>query len=541
MPSDEVLPEGGRPGRGQLSRRGFLRSTLSGAGLLAAGAALEACGSNNSSATSSTTSTTTASNAPKRGGNLRVAMVGGTPADTLDADDEINFPEVMRNFALYNGLVSLDANCKTISMDLAEEMIPSPDARTWTIRLRPGVTFHNGKPLTAEDVVYTFSRIINPKAPHNGAAALPTSPGQMKVLDAHTARVTFDIPYATFLEQISLNYYFGIVPVGYDPKKAIGTGPFKLQSFTPGVQSVFVRNPNYYKPGLPYLDELTVIDSFQDSTAAFNALSAGQVDICENAPLSLTSQVKNSTSLKALISAPGAWIPFTMRVDVPPFNDVRVRQAFRLLVDRPQMIASSAYGLGIVANDVFGLHDPCYDNSLKRSQDIPQAKSLLKQAGQSDLSVELVTADFTAGAVLAAQVFAQQAQAAGVTVTLRNLSVTDFFSNYLKWTFSQDFFACAPFMSIAAQTTVPNANFNETHFDDARYNSLYQQANGTLDARKRCELIKEMQSIQFTEGGYIIPSYNPTVDLMSTKVNGFGRAATGIPLGNGNWEQAWIE
>ena len=205
------------------------------------------------------------------------------------------------------------------------------------------------------------------------------------------------------------------------------------------------------------------------------------------------------------------------------------------------MIASSAYGLGIVANDVFGLHDPCYDNSLKRSQDIPQAKSLLKQAGHSDLSVELVTADFTAGAVLAAQVFAQQAQAAGVTVTLRNLSVTDFFSNYLKWTFSQDFFACGPFMSVAAQTTVPNANFNETHFDDPRYNSLYQQANGTLDATKRCELIKEMQSIQFTEGGYIIPSYNPTVDLMSTKVNGFGRAATGIPLGNGNWEQAWIE
>ena len=367
-------------------------------------------------------------------------------------------------------------------MDLAEEMIPSPDARTWTIRLRPGVTFHNGKPLTAEDVVYTFSRIINPKAPHNGAAALPTSPGQMKVLDAHTARVTFDIPYATFLEQISLNYYFGIVPVGYDPKTPIGTGPFKYQSFTPGTQSTFVRFDDYWQPGLP-TSTASRSSISSDETAQVNALQAGQVDICENAPLSLTSQVKNSTSLKALISAPGAWIPFTMRVDVPPFNDVRVRQAFRLLVDRPQMIVSSAYGLGIVANDVFGLHDPCYDNSLKRSQDIPQAKSLLKQAGQSDLSVELVTADFTAGAVLAAQVFAQQAQAAGVTVTLRNLSVTDFFSNYLKWTFSQDFFACAPFMSIAAQTTVPNVIFNETHFDDARYNSLYQQANGTLDAR----------------------------------------------------------
>ena len=139
----------------------------------------------------------------KRGGNLPRGDGWGDPCGHAGRGRRDQLSEVMRNFALYNGLVSLDANCKTISMDLAEEMIPSPDARTWTIRLRPGVTFHNGKPLTAEDVVYTFSRIINPKAPHNGAAALPTSPGQMKVLDAHTARVTFDIPYATFLEQIS--------------------------------------------------------------------------------------------------------------------------------------------------------------------------------------------------------------------------------------------------------------------------------------------------------------------------------------------------
>ena len=171
-----------------------------------------------------------------------------------------------------------------------------------------------------------------------------------------------------------------------------------------------------------------------------------------------------------------------------------------------------------------------------------QAKSLLKQAGHENLTVALVTAQFTAGAVNAAQVFAQQAKAAGVNVQLRVLSVSSFFANYLSWPFSQDFLAYSPFMSLAAQTSIPGAPFNETHYNNPTYNALYAQANRTISASTRCGPIQAMQKNQFDEGGYIIPSFNSTLDIMSTKVHGFAEnAGTGIPLGNGDWEHAWVD
>ncbi|MFN8217806.1 MAG: ABC transporter substrate-binding protein [Solirubrobacterales bacterium] len=524
-----------------LSRRDILKGGAAGVAAVGAGSLLAACGSSSSSSTSSSGSTM-GGGTPQRGGNLRVAMVGGTPDDTLEADAAYNFPQVMRNFALYNGLVALDADGKAVSNVLAEEISGSKDAKTWTIRLKPEITFHDGKPLTAKDVLFTFNRIADPKLLLTGITALePVDLKAAKVVDDLTLRLPMKAPYATFVEQICNNYYFGIVPEGYDPSKPIGTGPFKYESFTPGEQSVFVRNPNYFKSGLPHLDKLTIIDSFAEPTAALNALKSGTVDVFENAPPDLYNQVAGDSTLHTLVSAPGLWVPFTMRADVKPFNDERVRQAFRLLINREQMLASSVGGLGVVANDVYGLHDPCYDTSLTREQDIEQAQALLKQAGQEGLTVELVTAPIAAGATESAQVFVQQAKEAGVTVNLRSTSVTTFFTNYLKWPFAQDFLAYDPIMNMAAQTSIPGAPFGTTHFDDPEFNSLYKQVNETVDNAGRCDLKSQMQKILFDSGAYIIPTFNKTVDIMSTTVNGFAEnAGTGIPLGNGDWENAWI-
>jgi peptide/nickel transport system substrate-binding protein len=469
-------------------------------------------------------------------------MLGGTPDDSLDADAAYNFPQVMRNFALYNGLTALDASGETVNMDLAEEITSSADALEWTIRLNSGIKFHDGKPLDAKAVIFTLRRIADPKNLLSGASALtPVDLDHIQTLDPLTIRLRMKTPYATFVEQISNNYYFGIVPEGYDPAKPIGTGPFKFDSFTPGEQSVFVRNPDYHKEGLPYLDELTIIDSFQDPTAALNALRSGTVDVFENAPPELAAQVEGDGSLHSLVSAPGLWVPFTMRTDVAPFDDVRVRQAMRLVIDRTQMLSSAVGGLGVVASDVYGLHDPCFDTSLERTQDVEQAQSLLKEAGQEGLTVELVTAPIAAGAVESAQILAQQAKAAGITVNVRSTSPTAFFANYLKWPFAQDFYSYSPFMSLAAQTSIPGAPFNPTHYEDPKFTDLYDQVNATADQDGRCALMVDMQQMLFDSGGYIIPTFNKTLDIMSSKVNGFAEdAGTGIPLGNGDWENAWI-
>lgn len=526
----------GAPGSGS-SRRDVLRGALAGGVILASGGLAAACGGSSPSAPATPSA---GGSRPRRGGNLRVGIVGGSTSDTLDAHKEVTQPDAIRIMALYNPLVRLNTKAQVVN-DLAEEMTPNQDATIWTVKLKRGVTFHNGKDLTADDVIFTFRRIADPKAPLVGATGLaPVDLAGLKALDKITVQVPMKTPYASFPEQISAAYNFGIVPSGYNPSRPVGTGPFMYHSFTPGQQSVFVRNPHYFKPGLPHLDQVTIID-FSADTAAFNALQSGQVDVYSQATLSLADQIKGSNTLKALVSQPGQWTPFTMRVDTPPFNDVRVRQAFRLLIDRPQLINLSLAGFGAVGNDVFSQWDPCYARNLHREQDIPQAKFLLKQAGHANLTVQLVTADFAAGVLQAAQVFAQQAKAAGVTVDVKPVPVGTFYGpDYLHWPFAQDFWAYSPYLSQVAQGSLSNSPFNETHWSDPAYVALYNKANTTVDPAQRCKIIHQMQMTDFARGGYIIASYNKQVDLMNTRVNGFVPAGTGVPLGNASWEDAWL-
>jgi peptide/nickel transport system substrate-binding protein len=520
---------------GAYTRRRLLRGSLAAGAALGGGALLAACGG-------SSTGTSQPSGAkPKRGGNLRVAILGGSSSDHLDAHVTVTQPDNIRVMALYNGLVRISPEGRVVH-DLADEITPNADATMWTIRLKPGVTFHDGKPLTATDVLYTYSRITDPKSPGNGAVGLkPLDLKRSRAIDATTLELHMHTPYASFLDQIAPLYVYGIVPVGYDPAKPVGTGPFKFKSFTPGQQSVFARNPDYFKSGRPYLDELTIIDTFATDTAAYDALQGGQVDAFGAAALTLGAQAQNSQAIKPLVSKVGQWTPFTMRVDRPPFDDVRVRQAFRFIIDRQQLIDQSLSGFGTVGNDIFAVWDPAYDSSLKRDQDIEQAKSLLKQAGHDGLSVELVTAPFAPGVVEAAQVIAQQAKSAGVTIQPRQVPVGTFYGpEYLSWTFAQDFWTYAPYLSQVSQGSLPTSSYNETHWNNQRYIDLYNQANATVDEAKRIDIVREMQQIDFNEGGYIIAAYNRIVDLLSSRVNGFVPAGTGVPMGNAGWEDAWL-
>lgn len=525
----------------RVSRRDLMRGAAAGGLFLAGGSLLAACSTNSSSTTPSTSGGKSASGTPKSGGNLSVAILGGSDADTVDAHQEVTQPDSARVMTLYEGLVRLDLTGKVVNI-LADEMTPNPDATMWTIRVKDGVTFHNGKKLTSKDVQYTFERIADPKAPKAGATALaPLDIANIRIVDDRTLHVPMKTPFAAFPEAISAVYFFGIVPAGYDPKNPVGTGAFKLDSFTPGQQSVMSRYDGYWQTGLPYLDSVTIIDSFASDTAAYNALQGGQVQAFAYASLLLVPQVQSGGPIKALVSKPGQWTPFTMRVDTAPFSDPKVRQAFRLIVDRQQLIDQSLSGYGSVGNDVFSQWDPCYDPSLKRDQDVAQAMSLLSQAGQDGLTVELVTSDFAAGVVQAAQVFAQQAKGAGVTVNVRQVPAGVFYGDqYLSWPFAQDYWAYSPYLSQVAQGSLKTAPFNETHWDDPTYNNLYAQAQATTDDTKRCELIGEMQKIDYDQGGYIIASYNQGVDLLAENVQGFEPAATGIALGNFGFDHAWL-
>ncbi len=494
------------------------------AGLAVAGGLVAACGGGGSSSTSGGGGAAKPGT-PKRGGNFRLGVTGGGSKDIMDGQNIITKPDQARLVTAFETLLLFDDNYQLTNNGLAE-FVTQDNPKQYTIRVHKGIEFQNGKTLTADDVIYSFQRIGTKANGLTGYAATATMdiPG-IKKLDQYTIRLPLKSPDAT-IPQTLASYTFCMVPVGYQayPHPQIGTGAYKLMSFTPGAQSVHVRNPNYWRGGgEPYFDQVTIID-FTDSTAQVNALLGGQIDAMTDLPASQV-QVLQGRGSHALVSKTGGWLPLCMAIDIPPFDDVRVRQAMRLLVDRPTMIEQVLSGYGFVGNDLYAPFDPGYDHALpQRHQDIGEAKSLLKAAGLSNLKVDLHTTNGAAGMVEVATVFATQAQAAGVNITVHN-DPNYYGTQYLKLGFSIDFWGTRSYLNQVQQGSLPNSPYNETHWPPksgtgSNFISLYNQALATTDLATRIEIEHEMQVLEYDIGGYIIPFFNDLIDGYSDKVQG---------------------
>lgn len=529
MTSPETLLSDG------MTRRDILRGGLAGVAVLGAGGVLAACGGGSSTSTSGTA----ASGTPKHGGTLRLGLTGGATTDTIDPIEPVNVPDYARLASLYDPLVTYNRNALP-ELQLAEEIRPNKTATEWTIRVKEGVQFHNGKELTADDVKFTLERIQNPKHPGEGVAGIkPLNVGAAKKMDKYTLRIPTTRPYS-ILEPVLAGWNYNIVPVDYNPSNPVGTGPFKYKSFKAGQQSTFVRNDNYWINGLPYVDTLVITD-YSEASSQSSAFQAGQVDMINN----LTADqipVLESAGKKILNSPSGGWIPFTMNASQDPWKDNRVREAMRLIVNRKQMLDVVYGGSGTIGNDVFGIWDPQYDNTLpQREQDIEKAKSLLRAAGQENLTVTMVTGEFANGSLKMAQVLAQQASEAGVTVNLKNTNpATIFGPNWLKWNFTQDYWYYYTYLVQAGIVLAPGAPLNETNFHNAKYNKLYGQAISTTDNNLQTELAHELQMIDYNEGAYVIPNFYPIIDAYAPNVNGLVTSKNGISFNDYDLKTVWL-
>jgi peptide/nickel transport system substrate-binding protein len=525
---------------GRFTRRQVLRGALAGGAAVGAGGLLAACAGVQPGTGAIKGSAPTGDAKLRHGGSMSVGSTGGGSTDTLDAHIPVTDPDIMRNWNMYESLAVRSPDFKSIDYLVAESIEPehAGNASSWIVTLRQGVEFHNGKTVAPEDVIFSLRRILDPKDPKTGASSIGyVEAKDLKQVGSKQVRIPLKSANAAFIDEIG-QYFNAIVPVGYDPKKPVGTGAFMYESFTPGQQSVFKRFPNYWQHPKPYVDELTIID-FTEDTARVNALLGGQLQAIDNLPTAQIGEVTGYGGYNVLISQTGQWQPFTMRVDVAPFSDARVRQAMRLIVDRPQMVLAVLSGQGRIANDMYAPLDPGYNHTVpQRQQDIEQAKSLLKQAGQEGLSVQLTTSPVFNGVVQAAEVFAQQATAAGVKVKLNQVNTSIFYGpNYLKWPFAQDFWATREYLPQVAQGSAPAAPFNETHWppknaQGTQFTKLIARATAELNAQKRNELLREAMKIEYEIGGYIIPYFSNQIDAYSSKMGGFVEAASGFPLGN---------
>jgi peptide/nickel transport system substrate-binding protein len=389
----------------------------------------------------------------------------------------------------------------------------------WQLKLQSGVTFHDGKPLTADDVLYTWKRVLDPKTASGGAAAIANIDLERtsKVSDTEIrvvlSRPQIDFPYLLSGRELSI-----VADGAKSFEKPVGTGPFSFVSFTPGQRSLFKRNPDYWG-GAPNVDELEMI-SIADATARVNALIGGQVDAIENLPFTDAKAHQNDSQMRVLITKTPTCIPFVMQTQVKPFDNPDVREAMKLAVDRPKVVESAFLGYGQVGNDVFGLGTPSYDTGIpQREYDPERAKALLKNAGAEGLSVVLNTNPGTVGNVESCQAFAEQAKAAGIDVKVKSWDSAKFGSDIYNQTPLFHTYWNFPNEIMFPYAFTKGAPYNESQFESDRFVRLYAEAEATIDDAKRKELYGELER-ETADGGYVIWGYLDFTDAVSPKVQG---------------------
>jgi peptide/nickel transport system substrate-binding protein len=387
------------------------------------------------------------------------------------------------------------------------------------------------------------------------SAALPFVSGiklnELKAVNSTTLRIPLKFPDGS-LQSNFVYYNTWIVQDGEkDFSHPVGTGPFKFESFTPGQQSLFSKNANYWMTGKPYVDAIKIA-SISDDSARLNALLSGQIDAMAQLPYAQAKAHQATGDITVLAAPSPQAMMFYMDTSKAPFNDPRVtlamklipvRTAMKLIANRPQLVSNAISGFGTVGNDIIGKGLPLYDTSLpQRVQDISQAKSLLKAAGHENLQVTLKTSQIIPGFVESATLYAQQATAAGVKVTLQQVAPDSYFNpslQYLKLPFGESQWPVFSLKFFYLQSLAANAPYNETHWHDPAWNTQLSKAIGELDQSKAQAAWNQVQQIQYQQGGYMCWTNADYVDGVSKKVEGLKPNPGGI-LGNHDFRTVWL-
>ncbi len=299
--------------------------------------------------------------------------------------------EYIYNNLLFNGLTRM-AEDLSVQPDLAESWAYSDDLRRWTFRLHRGVKFHDGREMTADDVVALFERLLDP------ANAAPSRSnydmvGRVSAADPYTVVFELTSPYGGFADILS-DRQVKIVPRGSAAQLAshpIGTGPFRFVSYTPGDRLVMARNPDYFEPGMPKLAgvELRIIPEMSVKIAA---LQAGDIDVLWDLPLEQVKPLSGRSGLRIDSVPTASWDAAVMNNLTPPFNDPKVRLAFQMAVDKADVVELTLFGQGVPTISPIPPTHPFYARDLAiPPADPAAARRLLAEAGHPNgLSVPII-------------------------------------------------------------------------------------------------------------------------------------------------------
>lgn len=472
---------------------------------------------------------------PRSGGTLRVGALGKASASVRDPHGNIPNESDFLILSLAFDALTVPGSPQTVAPRLASSWDASADLRRHRFVIAPGARFHDGTPVTSDDVVWSLQRL---RATPSGASRLPgVAPTGIAADGPGAVVLTSAYPNADLPLLLRLNT-FVLKKDTTDVATATGTGPFRLESNNQG-NARLVRNDAWHG-GAPLLDAIEV-RPFESPQAMSNALFTGEIDLASNVGSVAARTAQGRDGIQIVRRPNDTSMPIVMRVSDGPFADARVREALRLAVDREAMVAQALSGFGSVANDVMGTGDAAYAKDLpQRRRDIARAKALLDEAG-FDRSVrhKLFTADEVPGLVDSATLFANQVREVGVGIDVVRQDVGVFYEE--TWLKAPLYTACwgtnDSVTFFAAKTLASESGQNETGQKDPAFDAAYQQAVGAADAAQRAAALRTVQQLEYERSGYLLWGMADGVDLASAKVGGLPTLAG---YGRVQLERAWI-
>ncbi|MBN9245428.1 MAG: ABC transporter substrate-binding protein [Mesorhizobium sp.] len=450
---------------------------------------------------------------PKRGGRLRIGSAGTNASESWDpATWGLSAIMGLGGFGcIYNNLVEVGSD-GTLMPELAESFEAAPGAKTWTFKLRSGVTFSNGKTLTADDVV---ASINHHRGPDSKSSAKPIVAGIADIKSEGPDTVVFELEGGNADFAYLLSDYHLVIGLAADGKvdwnAHIGTGGYTLTEYEVGNRALLTRRNDYWKSGAAWFDEVEII-GIDDVAARMNAVLTGEVDVISNADIATVGRVKARSDVVVEEVTGTQHFTMPMFTDVAPFDNVDVRLALKYAVDREEMVKKILNGHGKIANDQpIAPANRYYDADLpQRPYDPEKAKFHLKKANLEGLKVDLHAADAAfQGALDTAVLYSEQAARAGITINVVREPNDGYWSNvWTKKPFVMCFWQGRPTEDwMFSQVYAADAPWNDTHWKNPQFNKLMLEARSELDDAKRKQMYGEMQRLVSDDGGVIIPMY----------------------------------
>lgn len=407
---------------------------------------------------------------------------------------------------------------------IAEEIGSSPDAKTWTIKVRKGIEFHDGKTVTPDDVLATLERHASPES-KSAALGILQGIDTMKV-DGESVVVALKDANADF-PYLMADYHLVIQPNGGkdNPNAGISAGPYKVTIDEPGVRYGGEKFANYWQGDkLGHADQVEII-VINDATARMSALQGGQVNLINRVEPKIVDLIKRVPGVAIQTTAGRGFYPFNMFCDTAPFDNNDLRMALKLAMNREELLEKILRGYGEVGNDIpVNSAYPLFPADIEqRKFDPEKAAELYKKSGHSG-SILLRTSDVAfPGAVDAAQLYQQSCAQAGITIEIKREPGDGYWSEvWNKQPFSLSYWGGRPTQDQMYSTAyISSADWNDTRFKRPEFDKMVIAARGELDETKRKQMYRDIGMIMRDEGGLIVPFFNQYIDASGKGVEGW--------------------